>query len=285
MLGGALVRVLHQAGYENLLLFNQDELDLLDQHAMLNFYYEHRPDYVFDATQKTYYRQTDPIRSGQDIYEQLQLQINLIHGAWLARVKKLLLLADSSIYSVSDTMDLSSDSYAMAKLAGIKMCQAYRQQYECHFISLAAADFYGPNDIFEPVSPRILPSLIFRFHHAKMNDLPVATIMGNSTIRHEYLHVNDLADACFFIMNNYDKSETINVGSGEDLSINELAHLVKTQVGYDGKIDFNHAKPDSMPQKLLDISCLNDLGWHPRIHLADGIRQTYEWFLENQKQK
>jgi len=293
MAGAALVQALRRSGYQNLIYFTGDELDLLDQHAVLDFYYQQRPDYVIDATAREGGIQAHASYPGQFIYENLQIEINLMHGAYLARVKKLLFLAGACIYPQQARQPMREDSlltgplapidepYAVAKIAGIRMAQAYREQYGCNFICAATAALYGPADHFEPTGAHVLPALLRRFHEAKSNDLPAVSVWGSGLPRREFLHVDDLADACLFLMDQYDQPSLINIGAGEDLTINELAHLIKAVVGYQGAIEFDMNKPDGAPRRLLDASRLHKLGWRNRISLADGLRRTYEWYVNN----
>lgn len=293
MAGAAVFGALKKSGYENLVFFTVDELDLLDQQAVLNFYLEHHPDYVFHCAARSGGILSHSTYGGQFLYENLQMQLNVLHGAYLARVKKLLFLSSAAVYPrtaqqpvredqlLTGPLETAHEPFSVAKIAGMTMCQAYRAQYDCNFISLVPANVYGPEDHFDLAYGRVLPALLLKFHEALLHDLPVVTVWGTGLPRREFLHVDDLADACLFLMLNYDQPEIINVGSGQDLSINELAHLVKAAVGYRGMIEFDASKPEGAPRLLLDARRLHELGWRSRISLPDGIRKTYEWFLQN----
>jgi len=293
LVGSALVRALKQAGYSNLVFRTKEELDLLNQQAVYNFYQAVRPDYVFDAAAKVGGILANNTFRGQFIFENLLIQSNLIHGAYLAQAKKLLFLASSCIYPkmakqpitedqlLTGPLEPTNEPYAIAKIAGLKMCQAYHDQYGCNFISIMPTNLYGPNDSFDTDSSHVLPALIRRFHEAKVNRLPDVTIWGSGTPRREFLYVDDLADACVFLMKNYDDPKIINVGTGQDISISELALRIKKIVGYEGEIKFDRSKLDGTPQKLLDVIRLNDIGWRPVYSLESGLRLTYEWYFNN----
>ena len=293
MVGSALVRNFEGKGHRNLLVRSLEELDLLDQTAVFRFMAAEKPEYVFIAAAKVGGILANNTFRAQFIYENLQIQANLIHAAHINRVKKLLFLGSSCIYPklapqpiseehlLTGLLEPTNEPYAIAKIAGIKMCEAYRAQYGSNFFSVMPTNLYGPNDNFDLQTSHVLPALIRRFHEAKTGSQPFVTIWGTGMPRREFLHVDDLADACIFLMNKYDRDEILNIGVGEDLTIRELAELIKTVTGYAGGIQFDKSKPDGTPRKLLDVSRLRATGWRPRIGLEEGIRRTYAWFLEN----
>jgi GDP-L-fucose synthase len=293
MVGSALMRNLEHKGFRNLLVRTLEELDLLDQAAVFKFMAAEKPEYLFIAAAKVGGILANNTFRGQFIFENLQIQANLIHAAHVNRVKKLLFLGSSCIYPklapqpireeylLTGLLESTNEPYAIAKIAGIKMCEAYRAQYGSNFISVMPTNLYGPYDNFDLQTSHVLPALIRRFHEAKVNNLPAVTIWGTGAPRREFLHVDDLADACVFLMNKYDRDEILNIGVGEDLTIRELAELIKGVVGYSGGIEFDRSKPDGTPRKLLDVSRLRATGWRPKIGLEEGIRRTYAWYLEN----
>ncbi len=293
MVGSAIVHCLQKQGYKNLLLKPYPQLDLLNQAATFAFFEKEKPEYVFLAAAKVGGILANNTYRAQFIYENIQIEANVIHAAYLHGVKKLLFLGSSCIYPkfapqpmreehlLTGPLEPTNEPYAIAKIAGIKMCQAYRDQYGCNFISVMPTNLYGPNDNFDLQTSHVLPALIRRIHEAKIEGKPFVEIWGTGSPRREFLHVDDLADACVFLMNHYDSGEIINIGVGEDLSIKELARLIKTIVGYEGEIRFDPSKPDGTPRKLLDVSKLQQLGWNAKIPLEEGIRRTYQWYLEH----
>ncbi|HNW58487.1 MAG TPA: GDP-L-fucose synthase [bacterium] len=293
MVGSALVRNLEAKGHRHLLVRSLEELDLLDQTAVFKFMAAEKPDFVFIAAAKVGGILANNTFRAQFIYENLQIQANLIHAAHVNGVKKLLFLGSSCIYPklapqpireehlLTGPLESTNEPYAIAKIAGIKMCEAYRAQYGSNFISVMPTNLYGPNDNFDLQTSHVLPALIRRFHEARAGNQPFVTIWGTGKPRREFLHVDDLADACVFLMNKYDRDEILNIGVGEDLTIRELAELIKGVVGYAGGIEFDTSKPDGTPRKLLDVSRLRATGWRPKIGLEEGIRRTYAWYLEN----
>ena len=297
MVGSALMRNLQGKGFRNLLVRPLEALDLLDQAAVFRFMASERPEYVIIAAAKVGGILANDTFRGQFIYENLQIQANLIHAAHQQGVKKLLFLGSSCIYPklapqpireeylLTGLLESTNEPYAIAKIAGIKMCEAYRAQYGCNFFSVMPTNLYGPNDNFDLQTSHVLPALIRRFHEAKTGNQPHVTIWGTGSPRREFLHVDDLADACVFLMNKYDRDEILNIGVGEDLTIRELAELIKTVTGYAGGIQFDKSKPDGTPRKLLDVSRLRTTGWRPRISLEEGIRRTYAWYLENKVER
>ncbi len=297
MVGSALVRSLEGKGYRNLLVRTLEELDLLDQAAVFRFMAAEKPEYLFLAAAKVGGILANNTFRAQFIYENLQIQANLIHAAHLYGVKKLLFLGSSCIYPklapqpireeylLTGALEPTNEPYAIAKIAGIKMCEAYRAQYGSNFIAVMPTNLYGPNDNFDLQTSHVLPALIRRFHEAKVQNQPAVTIWGSGSPRREFLHVDDLADACVFLMNQYDRDEILNIGVGEDLTIRELAELIGGIVGFSGEIRFDRSKPDGTPRKLLDVSRLHATGWRPKIGLEEGIRRTYTWYLENKTEK
>ncbi len=297
MVGSALVRNLEGKGHRNLLVRSIEELDLLDQAAVFNFMAAEKPEYVFIAAAKVGGILANNTFRAQFIYENLQIQANLIHAAHINRVKKLLFLGSSCIYPKlapqpireehlhTGLLEPTNEPYAIAKIAGIKMCEAYRAQYGSNFFAVMPTNLYGPNDNFDLQTSHVLPALIRRFHEAKAGSQPFVTIWGTGSPRREFLHVDDLADACVFLMNKYDRDEILNIGVGEDLTIRELAELIRDVVGYSGEIRYDTGKPDGTPRKLLDVSRLRATGWRPKIGLKEGIQRTYAWYLDNKAEK
>lgn len=289
--GGAIVRRLRQAGFENLLLRTHRELDLTDAAAVDAFFARERPAYVFLAAARVggiHANNTYPVDFLRD---NLQIEINVIDAAYRHGVTKLLFLGSSCIYPkfapqpmpedclLTGALEPTNEWYAVAKIAGIKLCQAYRRQHGFNAISLMPTNLYGPGDNFHLANSHVLPALIRKFHEAKAAGASEVVVWGSGTPRREFLHVDDLADACVFLMQRYDDERIVNVGVGEDVSILELATLVQRVVGFEGRIVLDASKPDGTPRKLLDVSRINALGWRARIGLEDGIRETYRWFL------
>ena len=291
LVGSAIVRKLAERGYGNLLLRSRAELDLRDQAATLEFLRAEQPEWVFVAAAKVGGILANSTRPAEFIYENLIMAANLIHGAYTAGVKKLLLLGSSCIYPrlapqplreeylLSGPLEPTNEWYAVAKIAGIKLCQAYNAQYGTDYISVMPTNLYGPGDNFDLTSSHVLPALIRKFDEAKLAGAPAVTVWGTGLPRREFLHVDDLADACVFLMERYQGSEIVNIGTGEDLTIAELAELVRDVVGYGGRIVYDPTKPDGTPVKLLDVSRLTALGWRYRIALRAGIETTYTWYL------
>lgn len=289
--GGAIVRRLRQAGFENLLLRTHRELDLTDAAAVDAFFARERPAYVFLAAARVggiHANNTYPVDFLRD---NLQIEINVIDAAHRHGAAKLLFLGSSCIYPkfapqpmpedclLTGALEPTNEWYAVAKIAGIKLCQAYRRQHGFNAISLMPTNLYGPGDNFHLANSHVLPALIRKFHEAKAAGAGEVVVWGSGTPRREFLHVDDLADACVFLMQRYDDERIVNVGVGEDVSILELATLVQRVVGFEGRIVLDPSKPDGTPRKLLDVSRINALGWRARIGLEDGIRETYRWFL------
>ncbi|HEX6998519.1 MAG TPA: GDP-L-fucose synthase [Gammaproteobacteria bacterium] len=290
MVGSAIYRALEQRGFRRLLGPPRTELDLRDQRAVDRFFAEERPEYVFAAAAKVGGILANDSYPAEFIGENLKIQTNLIDSAYRHGVRKLCFLGSSCVYPRLAPQPMREDSlltgpleptnqwYAVAKIAGIKMCQAYAKQYGFGAISLMPTNLYGPGDNFDLETSHVLPALIRKFHEAKERHAPSVTVWGSGTPRREFLHVDDLADAALFLMERYDSPEIINVGVGEDVSIAELAELVRRIVGYEGTLEFDRSKPDGTPRKLLDVSRITALGWRPRIGLEEGIRSTYEWY-------
>jgi GDP-L-fucose synthase len=293
MVGSALVRRLESDGYRNLVLRTRDELDLLQQAAVIEFFQQQKPDYVFLAAAHVGGILANDTYRGQFIYENLQIQNNVIHGAFQAGVKKLLFLGSSCIYPkhapqpipesalLSGYLETTNEPYAIAKIAGIKTCQAYWDQYDCHFFSVMPSNLYGPHDNFDLETSHVLPALIRKFYDAHIHNQPCVTVWGTGKPRREFLYVDDLADACIFLMQQYDQKEFLNVGTGVDIPIADLASLIKQIVGYKGEIVYDRSKPDGTPRKLLDVTRLHSLGWHPQIDLESGLKMAFEWFVDH----
>ncbi len=293
MVGAALVRLLRARGFTNLLLRTRAELDLRDANAVGAFYEKCRPDYVLVAAAKVggiWANSTQPV---EFLSENLQIELNLINGAYASKVKKLLLLGSSCIYPklapqpmsedvlLTGSLEPTNEAYALAKICGIKLCQAYHKQYGANFISVMPTNLYGPEDNFDLETSHVLPALIHKFHLAKEKSQPSVTLWGTGTAYREFLHVDDLAQACLFLMENYDSPELINVGCGRDITIRELAGLVGKVVGYPGRVEWDTTKPDGTPRKLLDVTKLSKLGWKASTPLEEGLRATYQWWLEH----
>ena len=290
LVGSAIVRILKAKGYNNLILKSRSELDLMDKKTVAGFFEKEKPEYVFQAAAKVGGIQSNKNYPAEFIYENLTIQNNVIHHSYLNGVKKLLFLGSSCIYPklspqpikeeylLTGELEQTNYAYAIAKIAGIKMCQAYNQQYGTNYISIMPTNLYGINDNFNLETAHVLPALLRKFYSAKELNKPTVEIWGTGTPRREFLYVDDLADACLYLMNNYAGSEIVNIGTGEDISINNLAILIKTIVKYEGELIFDSTKPDGSPRKLLDVSKLHFLGWKHQTSLEEGIRRTYEWY-------
>ena len=293
LVGGACVRALRKAGHQNLLARSRDELDLTEQAAVRGFFAQEKPDVVILAAARVGGIHANNSHPALFIRDNLLIQDNVIDAAYKAGVQKLVFLGSSCIYPkmspqpikeeylLSGPLEPSNEWYAVAKIAGLKMCQAYRREYGFNAISLMPTNLYGPGDNFDLQNSHVLPALIRRFHEAKTRGDPSVTAWGSGTPRREFLHVDDLADAVVYLMNHYDDEGIVNVGWGADVTIRELCELVISVVGYPGGLQFDATKPDGTPRKLLDTGRINALGWRPRIALRSGIEQTYTWFSEH----
>lgn len=288
MVGSAILRGLHKRGFENLLFRKSAELDLRDQTAVADFFRKERPDYVFLAAAKVGGILANNTYRADFLYENLMIQNNVIHSAYKNSVKKLMFLGSSCIYPklapqplqenalLTGLLEETNEPYAIAKIAGIKMCDAYRAQYGCHFISVMPTNLYGPNDNYDLQNSHVLPALIRKFLTAKKNNDPSVILWGTGSPLREFLHADDLADACLFLMETFDEAGFVNIGTGVDLPIRELAEIVKKTVGFQGDIILDTTKPDGTPRKLMDVSKLHNLGWRHKIDLADGIKMVVE---------
>ena len=288
MVGSAIMRKLQKEGFTNFLTRTSSELDLKNQAAVHAFFEKERPDYVFLAAAKVGGIMANNIYRGEFLYDNLMIQNNTIDAAYRSGVKKLMFLGSSCIYPklapqplkedylLTGLLEETNEPYAIAKIAGIKLCDAYRSQYGCNFISVMPTNLYGPNDNYDLNNSHVLPALIRKFHEAKKNGAPTVTIWGSGKPRREFLHADDLADACFYLMQHYNEPGLVNIGTGEDLEIGELALLVKDIVGYTGEIVHDPSKPDGTPRKLMDVSKLHSFGWKHTISLKEGLRRVYE---------
>ena len=291
MVGSALVRLLRQRGFTHLLVRTRAELDLCDRAAVRAFYEKEKPVYVIIAAAKVggiWANATQPV---EFLSDNLQIELNLINGAYATGVKKLLFLGSSCIYPklapqpitedalLTSSLEPTNEAYALAKICGVRLCQAYHKEYGANFLSGMPTNLYGPEDSFDPQTSHVLPALLGKFHAAKLSGDASVTLWGSGDPFREFLHVDDLAEACLFLMENYDSPGLVNIGTGRDLRIRELAELVREVVGFPGAIQWDTSKPDGTPRKLLDVSKLAALGWKARIGLEEGLRSTYEWWL------
>lgn len=291
MVGSAIFRKLTKEGYHHIICRNSSDLDLRDYTQVSQFFQEEKPEYVFLAAAKVGGIVANNTYRAEFLYENLQIQNNVIHSSFLAGVKKLMFLGSSCIYPklapqplkeeylLTGLLEPTNEPYAIAKIAGIKMCDAYRDQYGCNYISVMPTNLYGYNDNYHPENSHVLPALIRRFHEAKLENLPQVTIWGTGTPKREFLFADDLAEACYYLMQSYDESGLVNIGTGEDISIKDLAHLIGEVVGYTGQIQFDHGKPDGTPRKLMDVTKLHREGWRHTIQLKEGIGLAYRDFL------
>jgi len=294
LVGSAIVQKLKDSGYENLVFRTYEELDLERQERVETFFDQERPEYVFLAAAKVGGIWSNSQFPAEFIYSNLVIQTNIIHSSYLYEAKKLLFLGSSCIYPkhapqpmkeeylLSGYLEPTNEPYAVAKIAGIKMCQSYNRQYGTRYISVMPTNLYGPGDNFDLKTSHVLPALIRKFHEAKMGGDKSVEVWGTGAPRREFLYVDDLADACLYLMNNYDGDDIINVGVGRDQSIRELAEMVGEVVGFKGDLRLDHTKPDGTPIKLLDVSKLTALGWQAHTPLAEGINKAYQWYLEQQ---
>jgi GDP-L-fucose synthase len=287
MVGSSIQRNLEQKGYTNIITRTSKELDLRDQAAVNAFFSKEKPEYVILAAAKVGGIIANNTYRAEFLYDNLMIEANIIHAAYVNGVKKLLFLGSSCIYPkmapqplkeeylLTGLLEPTNEPYAIAKIAGIKMCDAYRAQYGCNFISAMPTNLYGPNDNYDPQNSHVLPALIRRFHEAKINNVPEVTIWGTGKPKREFLHADDLAEACYFLLQEYNEEGLVNIGVGEDLEIGELAHLVKDIVGYQGNINYDTSKPDGTPRKLMDVSKIHAMGWKAKIGLREGIEAVY----------
>jgi GDP-L-fucose synthase len=292
MVGSAITRKLEQEGFNNLVSRSSRELDLRNQADVNEFFAIEKPDYIFLAAAKVGGIMANNTFRGQYLYDNLMIQNNIIHAAYLYGTKKLMFLGSSCIYPkmapqplkeeylLTGELEPTNEPYAIAKIAGIKMCDAYRSQYGCNFISVMPTNLYGPNDNYDLKYSHVLPAMIHKFHEAKIYGRPAVTIWGTGTPLREFLHADDLADACFYLMQTYNDHGFVNIGVGYDISIKELALLVKKIVGYQGEIEYDLSKPDGTPRKLMSVDRLHALGWHHKIELEAGISSVYEYYCE-----
>ncbi|QDR82038.1 GDP-L-fucose synthase [Sporomusa termitida] len=293
LVGSALVRALQTQGYHNLLLRTHAEMDLTDQQAVQHFFAVEQPDYVFLAAAKVGGIEANRMYPAQFIYNNLIIQTNVIHESWRQKVKKLLFLGSSCIYPrdclqpikeeylLTGTLESTNEAYALAKIAGIKMCEAYNRQYGTNYMCVMPTNLYGPGDNYDLQTSHVLPALIRKFHEA-LPDQPVV-VWGTGMPRREFLHSDDMAAACVFLMEQCDKPQMVNIGTGEDLTIRDLAYLIQSVVGHTGEIIWDAAKPDGTPRKLLDVSRLHALGWQHKIKLPEGIAKVYEQLIQSDR--
>lgn len=293
MVGSAILRKLQEQGFSNFVLKTSNELDLRNQTEVLAFFEEERPEYVFLAAAKVGGIVANNTYRADFLFENLAIQNNVIHASYLTKVKKLMFLGSSCIYPkfapqplkeeylLTGLLEPTNEPYAIAKIAGIKMCEAYRSQYGCDFISVMPTNLYGPNDNYDLQKSHVLPAMIRKFHEAKEQQQDLVTLWGTGTPMREFLHADDLASACFYLMENYSEPELINIGTGVDVTIKELASIVQSVVGYEGQVVWDTSKPDGTPRKLMDVSKLHATGWNHQIELKDGIALAYQDFLNN----
>jgi GDP-L-fucose synthase len=293
MVGSAIVRKLENDGLKNIVTRTSKELDLRSQQSVNEFFEIEKPNYVFLAAAKVGGIQANNIYRADFLYDNLQIQNNVIHAAYKNNVSKLLFLGSSCIYPklapqplkeeflLTGELEPTNEPYAIAKIAGIKMCESYRRQYGCNFISAMPTNLYGPNDNYDLNNSHVLPALMRKFHTAKINKSHFVEVWGTGSPLREFLHVDDLADACLHLMKNYNEEIFVNVGCGSDISIKDLAHLVKEIIGFEGDLIFDTTKPDGTPRKLMDISKLRSFGWSPKISLKDGIKSVYSDLLKH----
>jgi len=295
LVGSAIMRKLQQEGYTNIITRTHKELDLTNQAQTQEFFKKEKPEYVFLAAAKVGGIHANNTYPADFAYINIMIESNVIKASYDYGVKKLLFLGSSCIYPklcpqpikeeylLTGLLEKTNEAYAIAKIAGLKMCQYFNRQYGTNYISVMPTNLYGPNDNFDLETSHVLPALIRKFHEAKINNKPYVEVWGTGTPRREFLYVDDLADAVIYLMNNYDENEPLNIGTGKDITIKELAELIKEIVGYEGEIKFDTTKPDGTPRKLLDVSRLHATGWKHKIELREGIQSTYEWFKENWK--
>jgi len=293
MVGSSIIRNLESKGYLNIIKGTRNDVDFTDQDETERYFCSEEPEYVFIAAAKAGGIMANKKYPGQFIYDNLMIQSNIIDTSYNYGIKKLLFLGSSCIYPkysnlpisenqlLSGPLEPSNDSYAIAKIAGIKMCQAYRKQYNFNAISLMPTNLYGPNDNFHLENSHVLPALLRKFHEAKESNCSNVECWGDGSAMREFLHVDDLAEACYICMQTYNESEHINVGTGEDVTIKELSETIVDIVGFSGKIDWDTSKPNGTPRKVLNVDKIKSLGWNPKVNLKDGIEKTYQWYKKN----
>jgi GDP-L-fucose synthase len=293
LVGSAVVRRLKNEGYDNLVLRTRDELDLMDQDAVREFFMSEKPEYAVDSAAKVGGIKANMTWPAEFLYENLQIQNNLIWSAKDSGVKKFLFLGSSCIYPLESPQPMkeeyfmqgkpepTNEAYAYAKITGMKMCEYIFDEFKMNFTSCMPTNIYGENDNFDPETSHVIPSLLRRMHEAKVNNSPEVIIWGTGVSRREFLHVDDLADAIVWLLQNYNEKQFLNIGTGEDISIKELAETIKRLVGYEGNLTFDSSKPDGMPKKLLDVSKLHEAGWRHKISFEEGLKRTYSWYLES----
>lgn len=294
MVGSSIVRRLKSLGYHNIVGRSSKELDLRNQQAVSDFFIEEKPNYVFLAAAKVGGIQANNIYRAEFLYDNLMIEANIIDSAYKSGVEKLLFLGSSCIYPklapqpmtedylLTGELEQTNEPYAIAKIAGIKLCESYRRQYGANFISAMPTNLYGPNDNYNLQNSHVLPALIRKFHEAKKNNLSSVEVWGSGSPKREFLHVNDLAEACVFLMTDYDGEDWLNIGTGEDISIKDLALLIKSIVGFEGELTFDNSKPDGTPRKLMDVSRLHKLGWKHKLELKEGIESVYSEFKQSE---
>lgn len=292
LVGSAILRTLKKEGYSNLIYRTHKELDLTNQKDVSNFFKSESPEYVFLAAAKVGGIHANNTYPAEFIYENLQIQTNVIHNAYLSHVKKLMFLGSICVYPkfaevpvkeeslLTGDLEPTNDAYAIAKIAGIKMCQSYRKQYNCDFISVMPCNLYGINDNFHPTNSHVLPSLIRKFHEAKVGNLEEVVCWGDGNARREFMNADDVASACLFLMENYSSDQIINIGCGYDYTIKEIVEIIKQIVDFKGNVVWDTTKPNGTPKRLLDNNKLSNLGWSPKIKLKDGLKETYNWYLK-----
>ena len=294
MVGSAIVRNLEQNGFTNIITKSSKELDLRNQQAVFEFFETEKPEYVFLAAAKVGGIHANNTYPAEFIYDNMMIQNNVIHADYLNKVEKLFFLGSSCIYPkfapqplkeeylLTGALEPTNEAYAIAKISGLKMCEFYKKQYGCNFISAMPTNLYGINDNFNLQNSHVLPALLRKFIEAKQNNSSEVVVWGSGTPMREFLFVDDLAEACVFLMQNYNDAETVNIGTGEDVTIKELAETIKKTVGFEGELVFDATKPDGTPRKLLDVSKINNLGWKNKLNLQQGIEKTLEWIVENE---
>ena len=288
MVGSAIVRKLQAEGFSNIVCRESSISDLRDQQAVTTFFEKEKPEYVFLAAAKVGGIQANNTYRAEFLYDNLMIASNVIHQSYLSGVKKLQFLGSSCVYPklapqplkegslLTAFLEPTNEPYAIAKITGIKLCESYRDQYGCNFISVMPTNLYGPNDNYDLANSHVLPALLRKFHEAKVEDKPTVEVWGSGSPKREFLHADDMADACVYLMKNYDEKGLINIGTGKDLSIKELAELIKDIVGFEGEIDWKTDKPDGAPRKVIDVSKLHSLGWKHTIELKEGVQKVYD---------